>query len=57
MYDSRAQYKEVTIMRKVKKDSLVEAHRFSSNNKEMLKKDDKCGCFYCLNIFSPSDIE
>ena len=57
MYDSRAQYKEVTIMRKGKKDSLVEAHRFSSNNKEKLKKDDKCGCFYCLNIFSPSDIE
>ena len=57
MYDSRAQYKEATIMRKGKKDSLVEAHRFSSNNKEMLKKDDKCGCFYCLNIFSPSDIE
>ena len=44
-------------MRKGKNDSLVEAHRFSSNNKEMLEKDNKCGCFNCLNIFHPSEIK
>jgi len=24
---------------------------------EALKKDKVCGCFYCLRIFSPSEIE
>lgn len=34
----------------------IEAHRFSSNHKEALLNDDICGCFYCLKIFSPSEI-
>ena len=29
----------------------IEAHKFSSNNKEALQNDKKCGCFYCLKIF------
>ena len=33
------------------------AHRFSNNHMEALKKDKVCGCFYCLKIFSPSEIE
>ena len=33
------------------------AHSFSSNNMEALKKDKVCGCFYCLRIFSPTEIE
>lgn len=32
------------------------AHKFSINNGEMLKKDKKCGCFYCLSIYSPTEI-
>ena len=44
-------------MPKEKNNSLVVAHGFSINNKEMLKKVNKCGCFYCLNIFHPSEIE
>ncbi len=32
------------------------AHRFSSNNKEQLLKDKKCGCCYCLSIFEPKEI-
>jgi hypothetical protein len=35
----------------------VKAHRFSSNHKKQLIKDKKCGCFYCLSIFSPKEIE
>ena len=31
----------------------IEAHKFSSNNKEALQNDKKCGCFYCLKIFDP----
>lgn len=33
-----------------------EAHRFSSHNKNDLKQDTKCGCFYCLKIFRPTEI-
>lgn len=32
------------------------AHEYSSNHKNALIKDFKCGCFYCLRIFSPKEI-
>ncbi len=35
----------------------IDAHRYSSNHKEQLVKDRKCGCFYCLSIFNPAEIE
>ena len=37
--------------------TIIEAHKFSSNNKNSLLKDKKCGCFYCTEIFEPSEIE
>ncbi|MBR6783276.1 MAG: cytoplasmic protein [Clostridia bacterium] len=37
-------------------EKLVAAHRFSINHKKDLSNDKKCGCFYCLNIFVPSEI-
>ncbi|QSX23673.1 cytoplasmic protein [Priestia megaterium] len=33
------------------------AHRFCNDNKESLKEDSLCGCFYCLEIFHPSEIK
>ena len=36
---------------------LIEAHRFHANNKSMLMKDNKCGCFFCLEIFHPTEIK
>ena len=36
---------------------IIAAHPFSKNNKPMLKKDKKCGCFYCLRIFDTSEIK
>ncbi len=36
---------------------FFEAHKYSSNNKPSLSDDKKCGCFYCLNIFNPSEIK
>ena len=36
---------------------VITAHRFSVNNRPMLLSDKKCGCFYCLSIFSPSEIK
>ncbi|MBE6669299.1 MAG: cytoplasmic protein [Ruminococcaceae bacterium] len=39
------------------KDRIIAAHEFCTNNKEALQKDKICGCFYCLNIFSPTEIK
>ncbi|TDL61488.1 cytoplasmic protein [Rhodococcus qingshengii] len=33
-----------------------EAHRFSSNHRKDLERDQVCGCFHCLKIFSPAEI-
>jgi len=34
----------------------IKAHKCSSNHEERLLQDEKCGCFYCLKIFNPSEI-
>lgn len=36
---------------------LVRAHNKSSNHKPELEKDRICGCFCCLKLFRPSEIE
>lgn len=33
------------------------AHKFSSKHRAELKKDKVCGCFYCLEIFHPNQIQ
>lgn len=38
-------------------DDVVAAHKFCVNNKPALLRDHLCGCFFCLSIFSPSEIE
>ena len=37
-------------------EDYIKAHVFSSNHKEPIQKDQKCGCFYCLKIFDPKEI-
>lgn len=37
-------------------EELLKIHKLSSNHKKLLMKDDICGCFYCLSIFSPKFI-
>lgn len=37
-------------------NDYIEAHKYSNNHMEQLKKDKICGCFYCLKVFSPSEI-
>lgn len=37
-------------------ERMEDAHSFSNNHKPELEKDDICGCFYCEEIFSPSEI-
>ena len=35
-------------------ENFIDAHSYSSNHKQSLSKDNKCGCFYCLEIFESS---
>ena len=39
------------------KYNAVKAHWYCSNHKPELEKDRVCGCFDCLKIFDPSEIE
>ncbi len=36
---------------------FIAAHEASRYNRDTLSHDSKCGCFYCLKIFSPSRIK
>lgn len=33
------------------------AHKYSSKNRLDLENDSLCGCFHCLTIFNPNEIE
>lgn len=35
----------------------IRAHRHSIRHREEVLASDLCGCFYCLAIFPPSEIE
>jgi len=35
----------------------IAAHKWSVRNRSDLKKSDLCGCFYCLEVFPPNEIE
>lgn len=41
----------------MKKLDYSMAHEYSNNHKPELEKDSVCGCFHCLKIFKPSEIE
>ncbi len=41
----------------MKQEDIINAHKFSSNHKQELLQDKKCGCFYCLKIFNPQEIK
>ena len=37
--------------------NYIQAHKYSFANKSILEKEKLCGCFYCLEIFSPKEIK
>lgn len=41
----------------IKKDNVISAYQFCTNNKPALAKDKLCGCFYCLKIFTSDKIK
>ena len=36
---------------------VMEAHKYSNKHKAELEKDNVCGCFFCMEIYSPKEIE
>ena len=38
-------------------EQLKAAHKHSSNHRDELLASDMCGCFYCLEIYNPNQIE
>ena len=37
-------------------DPVIAAHKHSSNHRSELLSSESCGCFYCLKIYSPAEI-
>ena len=38
-------------------NKVVLAHKHSSNHREELQRSETCGCFYCLAVFKPNEIQ
>ena len=39
-----------------KREKLIDDHKYCTSNKKDLFKSEFCGCFYCLTIFKPHEI-
>lgn len=39
------------------KPDYIEAHRHSDGHESELKASEICGCFGCVSVFAPEDIE
>ena len=44
-------------MEKITNEMLEEIHGHSINNKQEIEKSDTCGCFYCKELFVPTEIK
>ena len=38
-------------------DDVDQAHRYCTANESLLSESSVCGCFYCLKVFDPCEIE
>ena len=41
----------------MKKSMLHEASTAARFNREALEKDTRCGCYFCLKVYDPSEIK
>lgn len=53
---SEAEFEQTTFIPASDTDSLIKAHDFCTGNRKALESSASCGCFYCLAIYSPSEI-
>ncbi|HLO12895.1 MAG TPA: cytoplasmic protein [Pseudoneobacillus sp.] len=40
-----------------KEQDLQKAHQYSRKNRIGLERNNVCGCFHCLRIFNPNEID
>ena len=38
-------------------EEIKNLSKYSKNNKTYIENSDKCACYFCLNTFSPQEIE
>lgn len=36
---------------------ILDAHTHCANNKDEINQSKKCGCFYCFNIYSATEVK
>jgi len=41
----------------ISKNEIILAHKYCSNHKKQLLKDKIWGCFYCMEVFNPTEIK
>ena len=39
------------------KEDIIAAHKYCANHRESILNSELCGCFYCISVFPPSEIE
>ncbi|MCI0692569.1 cytoplasmic protein [candidate division KSB1 bacterium] len=44
-------------MKSVKEQDHIRAHKHCSRHRKEILASENCGCFYCLRIFPPAEIE
>lgn len=54
---TKKEFKSHIDNKQAESNKLNQAHFYSSFNRKDLERDDICGCFYCLKIFNPKEIE
>ena len=42
--------------KKVMPPEILDAHKHSSKHRDEVLRSERCGCFYCLQIYAPSEI-
>lgn len=47
----------VEFRKKMADPDYIRAHKHSSQHRDELLRSDVCGCFYCLEIYSPVEID
>lgn len=54
---TKKEFKSHIDNKQTESNKLNEVHSYSSFNRKSLEREYICGCFYCLEIFNPKEIE
>lgn len=54
---SDSEFEQTTFLHSSDTELMIKAHAYCTANKKALNDCDVCGCFFCLAIFKPSEIQ